>query len=58
MFLARPPPLLRQHPEPPHDLTIVSEPVVVDTAPCVESLLDRVFRRGVPLMAHNGGTSG
>ncbi|PNX68304.1 hypothetical protein L195_g063918, partial [Trifolium pratense] len=28
--------------------------MVVDPAPCVECLPDRVFRRRVPLMAHKG----
>ncbi|MCH88181.1 hypothetical protein A2U01_0009064, partial [Trifolium medium] len=41
----------------PHDPTVVSELMVVDPL-LVKSLSDKVFRRRVSLMAHNGGTSG
>ncbi|PNX76409.1 hypothetical protein L195_g032357 [Trifolium pratense] len=45
-------------PGPPQDPTVVSEPMVVDSALCVESFPDKVFRRRVPLRPSNGGTSG
>ncbi|MCI80845.1 hypothetical protein A2U01_0102116, partial [Trifolium medium] len=33
-------------------------PMVIDPAPYVESLPDKVFMRRVPLRPNNGGTSG
>ncbi|MCI40317.1 hypothetical protein A2U01_0061550, partial [Trifolium medium] len=40
-------------PGPPQDPTVISEPMIVNPTPCVESLPDKVFKRRVPLRPSN-----